>query len=306
MLLLGFILLIKGADYFVDGAASIAYKFHISTTIVGLTIVALGTSLPEFAVSVSASLAGSNALAISNVVGSNIFNTLVVVGTSAMIAPFVISKDVINRDLGFNIFCSLLLLLFLVMNLSLDRWEGFVFIALLVCYILYLVRDAKKHPIEDTEEEEKKILPTWKSILFCVLGAAAIMVGGDFTVDSAKEIAAYWGMSETLIGLTIVSVGTSLPELVTSVVAARKGESGLSIGNAIGSSILNILFILGTSSAIHPLTATWVNVNDVIFLCIVAVGIFCMAKISNKMDRWKGFVLLLIYVLYLAYIIFRQ
>lgn len=301
LLLIGFALLIKGADYFVDGAASVAYRLHVSTTIVGLTIVALGTSLPEAAVSISASMQGSNALAISNVLGSNIFNILVVVGCSALITPFLIPKEVIHRDIGFNIFCSFLLLACLFF-MKLTRWEGILFLAILVGYLVYLVRDARRNPVE---EEEQKILPMWKCWVFIILGAAAIMIGGQVTVNAAKTIAASLGMTETLIGLTVVSVGTSLPELVTSVVAARKNQSGLSIGNAIGSSILNILFILGMSSAIHPLVSDLFSLYDCLFLCAVSVGIFIYAKMQPKMTRTAGGVMIAVYVCYLVYIIMR-
>lgn len=301
ILIVGFALLIKGADFFVDGAASLAYRLKISTVIVGLTIVALGTSLPEAAVSVSASLQGSNALAISNIIGSNIFNTLVVVGASAVLAPFVIGKEVIRRDLGFNIFCSALLLV-IVWTGKISRIEGAVFLLLLAVYIWVLIREARNTP--DSSETPEMLSPG-RSWLCIIGGAAAIMVGGNLTVSAARAIALFWGMSENLVGLTIVSIGTSLPELVTSVVAAGKGESGLSIGNAIGSSILNILFILGLSSVLHPLYADAFNLYDAAILTAVAAGIWILAKVSPKMTRMKGIVLIACYAAYMAYIILR-
>ncbi|MCF0246282.1 MAG: sodium:calcium antiporter, partial [Ileibacterium sp.] len=233
-----------------------------------------------------------------------IFNTLVVVGASAMIAPFVIGKEVIKRDLPFNILCTGVLLV-MIWGLILSRVDGLILMAGLAGYIALLVYDVKKNPIEETEEEEEKILPNWKAALFIVLGAAAIILGGNATVNAATTIARNLGMTETLVGLTVVSVGTSLPELVTSVVAARKGESGLSIGNAIGSNIMNILFILGASSAIHPLAADHQNVMDVILLCCIAVSMFVMAKISPKLGRFKGLLMIGVYCAYLAYIIVR-
>ncbi len=305
LLIVGFACLIKGADFFVDGAASIAYKFKISPTIVGLTIVALGTSLPEAAVSISASLAGSNSLAISNVVGSNIFNTLVVVGCSALIAPFIIPKDVIKRDLPINILAAALLSVMLFGG-AINRIEGIVLLVCLAVYIYILVRDAKRDRANASEEnEEKKILKTWVSIACIIGGAALIIVGGQVTVDSAQKIALALGMSETLIGLTIVSIGTSLPELVTSVVAARKGESGLSLGNAIGSNIMNIFFILGASSVLSPLAASSQNLFDALILTAIAVGIYLLARFSKKMDRPKGWLFLAVYAVYMAYIIIR-
>ncbi|MCF0258372.1 MAG: calcium/sodium antiporter [Erysipelotrichaceae bacterium] len=304
LLIIGFAFLIKGADAFVDGAVSVAYKFHISTTIVGLTIVALGTSLPEAAVSISASLAGKNALAISNVVGSNIFNTLVVVGTSALIAPFVINREVIRRDLPVNIACTAVLL-FMIWKLSLNQIDGLILLICLAAYIGLLIWNVKKNPVQETEEEERKILPNWKTALFIVLGAAAIIFGGNITVNAASAIAQSLGMSETLVGLTVVSVGTSLPELITSVVAARKGESGLSIGNAIGSNIMNILFILGSSSFIRPLNANLENVADAALLGVIAVSMYLLSRISPRLGRFKGLLMIGAYCVYLVYIIVR-
>lgn len=301
-LLAGFVLLVKGADFFVDGAAGVARRFHVPSVIIGLTIVALGTSLPEAAVSITASVTGSNALAISNVIGSNIFNTLVVVGASALITPFLIQRSVIKRDLTFNIFCTVLLFC-CMMTGTINRWMGIGFLILLMAYLYVLIRDAMKNPAEKEEEEDQK--EPWKLAAFLILGGAAIMIGGDVTVDSAKTIAAQLGMSENLIGLTVVSIGTSLPELVTSITAARKGESGLSIGNAIGSNILNILFILGLSSAISPLTANFFNLIDTGILIAVAILMFVLAWSSPKMTRSKGLFMIALYACFMVYTILR-
>ena len=301
-LLAGFVLLVKGADFFVDGAAGVARRFHVPSVIIGLTIVALGTSLPEAAVSITASVTGSNALAISNVIGSNIFNTLVVVGASALITPFLIQRSVIKRDLTFNIFCTVLLFC-CIMTGTINRWMGIGFLILLMAYLYVLIRDAMKNPAEKEEEEDQK--EPWKLAAFLMLGGAAIMIGGDVTVDSAKTIAAQLGMSENLIGLTVVSIGTSLPELVTSITAARKGESGLSIGNAIGSNILNILFILGLSSAISPLTANFFNLIDTGILIAVAILMFVLAWSSPKMTRSKGLFMIALYACFMVYTILR-
>lgn len=304
LLIIGFVLLIKGADFFVDGAASVAYKFSIPSVIVGLTIVALGTSLPEFSVSLTASLAHSNELAVSNVVGSNIFNTLIVVGASALIAPFAISKTVINRDLSINILVSLLLVLF-VLNGDISRIDGIIFVIVLIAYLSLLIRSALQNKTEVSEESPEE-QPLSKSILFIIGGAALILVGGDLTVDAARKIALSLGMTETLVGLTVVALGTSLPELVTSVVAAKKGESGLSLGNAIGSNILNILFILGFSSIITPLPVTFFNQIDTMILLGIAVLFFVLAKLKSEMSRSRGAMLIVIYAVYLAYIIARN
>ena len=268
LLVLGMVLLMKGADLFVDGSASVARKLKVPSVIIGLTIVALGTSLPEASVSITAGLMGSNEIAISNIVGSNIFNTLVVVGTSAIITPFLMDKDILNRDLKINILVSILLSIF-VLN------------------------------------EEVETLSGIKCLIYIVIGVACIIWGGDITVDSAKQIAAMLGMSDTLIGLTVVSIGTSLPELVTSVVAARKGESGLSLGNAIGSNIMNILFILGASSTIHPIAATSQNIIDTFVLIGISLLIYGIAKKGDTMTRKKGIFTILVYVIYMIYIIVR-
>lgn len=300
-LIVGFVLLVKGADFFVDGAAGVARRFHVPSVIIGLTIVALGTSLPEAAVSITASVTGSNALAISNVIGSNIFNTLVVVGASALITPFLIQRSVIKRDLTFNIFCTILLFV-CIMTGEITRWMGIGFLVILAVYLYVLIQDAMKNPAEEEDEKQKE---PWKLAAFLILGGAAIMVGGDLTVDSAKAIAAQLGMSENLIGLTVVSIGTSLPELVTSITAARKGESGLSIGNAIGSNILNILFILGLSSAISPLIANSLNLIDTGILIAVAVLMFALAWSSPKMTRAKGLIMIALYACFMVYTILR-
>ena len=282
LLVLGMVLLMKGADLFVDGSASVARKLKVPSVIIGLTIVALGTSLPEASVSITAGLMGSNEIAISNIVGSNIFNTLVVVGTSAVITPFLMDKDILNRDLKINILVSILLSIFVLNGM--------------------LIRSAKKNRVED---EEVETLSGIKCLIYIVIGVACIIWGGDITVDSAKQIAAMLGMSDTLIGLTVVSIGTSLPELVTSVVAARKGESGLSLGNAIGSNIMNILFILGASSTIHPIAATSQNIIDTFVLIGVSLLIYGIAKKGDMMTRKKGIFTILVYVIYMIYIIVR-
>lgn len=300
LLIIGMFLLIKGADFFVDGSANVAKKLKVPSVIIGLTIVALGTSLPEASVSITAGLMGSNEIAISNIVGSNIFNTLVVVGTSALISPFLMDKDILNRDLKVNIVVSIALGIF-VLNGMLGRIEG-ILLLIFLCWFLYtLIISAKSSRVESEEET----LPVWKCVVFIIVGVACIIYGGNLVVDSAQEIAQMLGMSDTLIGLTIVSIGTSLPELVTSVVAARKGESGLSLGNAIGSNIMNILFILGTSSTLNPILATSQNIIDTFVMIGVSLLILLIAKKGDQMTRKKGIIMILVYVVYLMYIINR-
>ena len=252
-LLVGFILLIKGADYFVEGSSAVARKFHIPSMVIGMTIVAMGTSLPECAVSVTASIAGSNELAVSNVVGSNIFNLMVVVGVCSILTPILVQKETIRRDIPFSMICALLLLGLGILaagdtiGMRLGHLDGMILLGFFAGYIVAMIRSAMKAraagknvDMEGMEELEGEIgILSWpKSILFIVGGALAIAFGGDLTVDAASRIAIDLGMSQTLVGLTIVSIGTSLPELVTSVVAARKNEVDMAVGNAVGSNIL--------------------------------------------------------------------
>ncbi|MDY3036481.1 MAG: calcium/sodium antiporter [Absicoccus sp.] len=302
LLIVGMLCLVKGADWFVDGSSSVARMLKVPSVIIGLTIVALGTSLPEASVSITAGLVGNNELAISNVVGSDIFNTLVVVGASALITPFIMDKDIVRRDLKINLFVSFLLAVFVSINGYLDRWEGLILLVLLVMYIGTLIRSAMQNR---TQEENAKTLSAPMSIVYIVVGIAAIILGGNLVVDSATKIAQLLGLSDTLIGLTIVSIGTSLPELMTSIVAARKGESGLSLGNAIGSNILNIIFILGVSSVLSPIAALTENIMDAWILVVVACFTLWIAKKDDQMTRSKGALFVVIYVVYLIYIIFR-
>ena len=256
-LVIGFTLLIKGADLFVEGSSSVAKRLHVPSIIIGLTIVAMGTSLPETAVSVSASLVGNNELAVSNVVGSNIFNLMVVIGVCAMLATVNVAKETITRDIPLSLICAGLLMLFGSVgigdksDLTLGRFDGVILIAFFAGYLFYMVkialkasREGKSVEIEGGSDEDIKIVSVPVSIIFIVGGAIAIAFGGDVTVDAASRIASDLGMSQTLIGLTIVSIGTSLPELVTSIVAARKNEVDMALGNAIGSIYLIYLWCL--------------------------------------------------------------
>lgn len=301
VLIAGMLLLVKGADYFVDGSASVAKILKVPSLIIGLTIVALGTSLPEASVSITASIAGNNELALSNIIGSNIFNTLVVVGCSAMIAPFIMDRDIIKRDLIINLIVSVSLCLFIFDGI-LGRMDGILLLIGLVTFMMLLIRSVMRY---DVEEEIGESFSISKSIILIVIGVVAIILGGNFVVNGASDIARQWGMSETLIGLTIVSIGTSLPELVTSVVAARKGESSLSLGNAIGSNILNVLFILGISGTLTPIAAVSENIIDVAVLIGIAVFILILSRFNDKMTRTKAAIFIGLYAIYMIYIIVR-
>ena len=248
-LVVGFVLLIKGADFFVDGSSSLARLLRVPSVIIGLTIVAMGTSAPEASVSMSAALSGSNEIALSNVIGSNIFNGLVVVGVCAFMAAFSTNKDILKRDLPLNILITFILCIMLA-NGVLSRLEGILLLIGMTAYLISMVISALKNR---QDEENGKVLSLPKSLLYIAGGLIAVIAGGNLVVDNACIIAESFGVSQNFIGLTIIAVGTSLPELVTSIVATRKGDSGLALGNAIGSNIFNILFILGMSAAISPL-----------------------------------------------------
>lgn len=301
LLAVGFILLIKGADWFVEGSSSLAKSLKIPSVIIGLTIVAMGTSAPEASVSLNAALAGNNDIAISNVVGSNIFNQLGVVGVCAAMMPFITDKDILKRDMPINILVSIVLAI-MVIDGKLSRFEGIILLIGMASYIVEMIRSALKNRSED---EDYKTLPIYKTLLFIVCGLACVIYGGDLVVDSASNIAVALGLSQNFIGLTIVAIGTSLPELVTSVVATRKGDSGLALGNAIGSNIFNILFILGMSATVSPLHVLGESVYDAIILIAVSTLMFMFAKTKEGMNKREGWICILLYVVYTAYLLVR-
>lgn len=301
LLVVGFILLIKGADFFVDGASSVAKLLKVPSVIIGLTIVAMGTSAPEAAVSISAGLAGSSDIALSNVIGSNIFNLLVVVGVSAIICPMTTEKIIMKRDIWWSLAAAAATLIMMI-DMKISRIEGLLLLCGMVAYIAVLIIDARKN--RDTGDEVKAMSPL-KSVLCILGGLAAIIVGGDLVVDSACDIAAAFGMSEALIGLTIVAAGTSLPELVTSVVAAKKGDSGLALGNVVGSNIFNILFILGAASALTTINVAPELFIDTAILIAVTLMMYFLCRSKEKTSRGEGALCVLVYLAYMAYIILR-
>ena len=301
LLVIGFVLLIKGADFFVEGASSVAKLLKVPSVIIGLTIVAMGTSAPEAAVSISAGLAGSSDIALSNVIGSNIFNLLVVVGVSAIICPMATEKIIMQRDIWWSLGATVAVLVMMI-DMKVSNIEGMLLLAGIIAYIVVLIRAAKKN--RDSGDEVKALSPI-KSAIFIIGGLAAIVFGGDLVVDSACDIAAAFGMSEALIGLTIVAMGTSLPELVTSVVAARKGESGLALGNVIGSNIFNLLFILGSASALTKINVAPELFIDTAILIAVTLMMYLLCRSKEKTTRTEGIVCVLAYAAYMAYIILR-
>ena len=312
LLVIGFILLIKCADIFVDGCSNIAKFFGIPSLIIGLTIVAFGTSAPEAAVSLTAAINGNNAISIGNIVGSNIANLLLILGFSGIVSSIKAKKKVITRDFVFEIFSSIML--FLMVSKSfflgetsaiLTRGNGLILLITLGVYMYILLKDAKKDLLAKSQEKEEKRKFQIKDIFFIIIGILGIILGGRLVVDSAVAIAKMLKVTDHVIALTIVAVGTSLPELVTSVVATKKGEVDIAIGNVIGSNIFNILFILGLTSVICPLSVVAVSFIDIIIMLVVSVIVFLFLSKNYRIGKAKGITMLLMYVAYIIYIVIR-
>ncbi|MDE6709249.1 MAG: calcium/sodium antiporter [Oscillospiraceae bacterium] len=314
LLIVGFVLLVKGADFFVDGSSSIAKFLKIPSIVIGLTIVAFGTSAPEAAVSIIAGINGSNDIAVGNVIGSNMFNILVVLGVSAAIKPVNIDSQIIKKEFPF-MFLATLAFLIISFDTSLgngtanviSRSEAFILLILMAIFLYSVITSALRTRKENAAalEEDKPKYGIVKSIIFTVGGLAGIIVGGQFVVDSASDIAIRFGMSETLVGLTIVAVGTSLPELVTSIVAAKKGESDIAIGNVVGSNVFNILFVLAASAAITPMNINAQSLVDLVILMAVTALTYVFCVTQKKINRPEGIILVLMYIGYMTYAIVR-
>ena len=318
ILVAGFVALVKGADIFVDGSSALAKIFKVPGVIIGLTVVALGTSLPELAVSTTAALQGANEIALSNVIGSNIFNLLVVLGVCAVIHSVPVDAVIIRRDFPLSILTTAGL--FIAVSFSslfggkffqlamadsagvVSRPVGLVLLVIFICYIVYLIFDSIRHPVE---EEEISDIPLWKALLFILIGILLIIAGGKAVVYSAQNIARFFGMTETLIGLTVVAIGTSLPELVTSIVAAKKGETSLAVGNVVGSNIFNLLFILGVSTSIHPVMVNAASVYDMMILLFVSTMTLFFSVTGHSIKRLEGIIMLLCYAGATAFAIIR-
>lgn len=324
-LCLGVVGLVKGADLFVGSASSLAKRFKISSLVIGLTVVAFGTSAPELAVSMVSAIKGESGLALGNVVGSNICNVALVLGLSALITPLTVKKSIVKRDFPFVIIASVVLLIFCLDNLlaglpgidnEIVRGEGLILVGGIVAFTMMSIANAKKDIAEgvtsEEEVEEVQDMPLKKSIPFLLIGLVLIVVGAEFVTTPAStiatEIGVMLGVNEeimtTVVGLTVVAIGTSLPELVTSVIAAKKGENEIALGNVIGSNIFNILSVLGFSSVIKPLSATQDIITDLVFsilLIFMALGF----STRGKINRIQGGSLVFMYVIYLAYIVIR-
>ncbi len=306
--IIGFVLLVKGADFFVEGSGSVAKKFNVPVFIIGMTIVAMGTSAPECAVSISASLHGNNGMAISNVIGSNIFNLLVVCGVCALFQPLEIKKETLKREFPFSALVAVIIGIMGLIGMKVGHVEGIILVVLFAVFLYGMVRIAKntRKAGEVVEEEEIKDLPLWKCLVFIGGGLVAIVIGGQVVVNCSETIARGFGLSETLIGLTICSIGTSLPELVTSVVAAKKNQAGMALGNVIGSNIFNILLVGGLASAISPIAMNMNNLIDIVILVTVSVYIMALVWKKQLLTRAGGVSMLAVYAAYMVYICVRE
>lgn len=304
ILLVGFVFLIKGADVFVSGASGIAVYLGVPAVVIGLTVVAMGTSAPELSVSIVGSLRGQSGISVGNIIGSNIFNLLCVGGLAAIIMPMSVDKVLIKRDIPLSFLAAVLFFVF-ALDQSLGRFDGIIFLLFFAVFLFLMFRDAGKerHSGEKDEPEERPSL--WRCLLFIIVGLAGVILGGELVVRSATAIALNFGLTQSLIGLTIVAVGTSLPELVTTLVAAKKGENGIAMGNIIGSNIFNIAMVLGVASVVNPLLVPGFVLIDTIFLGAITLLLLFFLWGGKSLQRWHGVIFFLLYIIYLVYIINR-
>ena len=313
LIILGFVLLIKGADFLVDGASSLAKRFNIPDIIIGLTIVSIGTSMPELFVSSTSAMNGSSDMAIGNIIGSNLCNLLMILGISTIIKPVKFQKETRLIEIPLCLIITIIFAIFCNTSGTISRIEALILIFLFVLFIIYTIIMGKKGKAFDAEnaiieiKEDNKLLSLKKSIILIVLGIVGLKIGGDLTVENATNLARMFKVSEKIIGLTILAIGTSLPELVTSVTAAIKGNSDIAIGNIIGSNIFNILLIIGVSAIISPLTYNFTyNIQiAILVLSTVVLSIFPIIPPKNEMSRFNGLIYLIIYIIYMVILFVR-
>lgn len=310
LLIVGFVLLVKGADWFVDGASMIAEKLKIPPMVIGLTIVAIGTSLPEAAVSITAALSeGGSAIALGNVIGSNIANVLLILGICAIVNPLIIKKNTLWIDIPFVILITIMLLVMGKINGDISRWDGIILMLLFVGYIIFLVvtamKDKNNMPTPEIKENTKKPRATWLLIVLIIIGGAMVVGGSKLVVDSASALATAGGMSQAFVGLTIVAIGTSLPELVTSVVATRKNQCDLAIGNIVGSNLFNILFILGLTGIVSPITfeSSFIIDGLIALASMVLLWLLILSTKNKKLTRVGGIIMFTGYIAYFSYLL---
>ena len=301
-ILIGIIAVLWGADKFTDGAAAIARKMNIPEIVIGLTIVAMGTSAPELFTSVVSALKGSTGLALGNIVGSNIFNSLLIVGAAAAVAPISISQATIVKDIPFALVSSLLLTA-VCLDGNLTRIDSLLLLIGFALFLAYTLQIARNGKTEDSKTEKSQAL--WKSILFIIIGLGCLIVGSNLFVSGASTVAEQLGVSEAIIGLTIVAGGTSLPDLATSIISARKGQSGIAIGNVVGSNVFNILAILGITGFISPMTNLGgITTIDLTMLILSIILVWAMSFTKYKIERWEGSMLIVIFSFYLGWLIY--
>lgn len=314
LLIVGFVLLVKGADIFVDGSSAIAKYFRIPSFIIGLTIVAFGTSAPEAAVSITAAVTGQNGIAVGNVIGSNLFNLLMVLGACSLIKPCPVQTPILKNEYPLSIIAAIVFIFLAVSHLGasdsvpqtvlqLSRIDGIILLAIFAFFLVSTIQKAKASPAPPEPDGKKTSLP--KGVLLSICGLAGIIIGGQLVVNSASQIAASFGISQTLIGLTIVAIGTSLPELVTSIAAAIKGETDIAVGNVIGSNLFNLLFVLSASVTIHPIAVELVSIYDAAILIGASIFTMIPALISRKIGRIWGLSFIFLYGIYTFYILAR-
>lgn len=296
-IVIGIVLVLWGADRLTDGAVAVAEKMKMPQIVIGLTIVAMGTSMPEFCVSLISALKGTSDLAVGNIVGSNIFNTLLIVGVSALVAPMSIMKTTVRKDIPFALVASALLLI-MCLDGDISRIDAAILFVMFLIFMYITLRGAKAQGT-DLEEKEKKPMATWLSVVWILVGLACLIGGSNLFVDGATAVATKLGVSEAVIGLTIVAGGTSLPELATSVVSARKGNSGIAIGNVLGSNVFNILAILGLTGVISPMTLKGITMTDFSMMVISIILIWLFSFTKYNIERWEGAILTAVFVGYI-------
>lgn len=318
--LIGLLAIIKGADHMTDGAASIARRFGISTLVIGMTIVAIGSSAPEFVVSAVASIQGNTDMAIGNVVGSNIFNILAIMGATALVVRVQTTESNIRNDVPFAVLSSLVVFFAAFDSLftpgaenEISRSEGLLMLCIFLVFLSYtlaIARSSKNSSgvTSDVEKQKEEVpeMPLRRSVLLVIIGLCMLIVGGDWLVSGASGIATVLGVSQSIIALTIVSIGTSAPELAASIVAARKGDTAMALGNVVGSVVFNVFFVLGTAAVIHPLTLGNISYIDISFLLLASVALWCFCKTHTALVKWEGVVLLLLQVAYYVILILNE
>ena len=301
LLIFGIVVVLKSADWLTNGAVGLATKLGISQIVIGLTIVAIGTSMPEFFVSIVSAIKGTPDLAVGNIVGSNIFNVLLIVGVAATVAPIAIQRATARRDIPIAIVASIMLT-FMMLDDNISRIDALILFAAFIAFIWITLRNSKNDANEKDASTEK-VIPTWKSVLFIIFGLVGLVLGSNIFVDNASSLAHGWGISDAVIGLTIVAGGTSLPELATSAVAARKGDSGIAIGNVLGSNVFNILMILGLTGIISPMHIQNITYIDMAVM-VISMALFWLFSFTKlRVERWEGCVLIACFLGYITWLV---